>query len=655
MEDRIKPLNVKSLFATDFYSIPIYQRNYAWTSVEVNQLIQDVAAAALKNPINKYYIGNLIVDRHKAFFETIDGQQRITTLFIILCALKKLEVKGCESIPASINISFEHRKNSEKSLQRVFGGETGNLSDNDRMKDKYELHIIDIYASVLKDLPKICRNGLSIEKFADYLLNNVIILRIEVPEKIDKNHYFEVMNSRGIQLEQHEIIKAKMMSLLCNNSDRKTFDIIWEACSEMGRYCQMNFNVECRRAIFGDMWTQFPDMSFNKISQIFRRIKKDNDGYKISVRTLIDDFNEGNGEKYYVDYEDSVSKEVHFSSIINFPGLLLQVLKICRPENNIPLYDKLLVKTFNDVIEKEQNKSKFSMEFCICLLKCRYLLDTYIIKRNKEDEWGIFEMRTSKTKNSLHAYSVFTFGEYDGYGMNDELLMLQSMFHFSSPALNYKNWLNGILAYLYRTMDSYGNIDYSDYVNYLRNLAKAFMLDWYLTDDRIDFMTIIHENNGQSVHTADDLTDEDIKKYINIGTDVDAFVFNYYDYLIWKERNGTIPFKFTYRTSVEHFYPQHPTGGVVMAQDGPFLNSFGNLCLISTSMNSKFTNRLPAAKYAEYGASEKIRGLSIKLQEMFNTVEYNKARKDLKEVWFEDDIIKAEKKAISRLMKYLNQ
>lgn len=116
------------------------------------------------------------------------------------------------------------------------------------------------------------------------------------------------------------------------------------------------------------------------------------------------------------------------------------------------------------------------------------------------------------------------------------------------------------------------------------------------------------------------ISDDELKIIINDGTNVDAFIFNFFDYLIWRKYDGKKEFHFTYRTSVEHFYPQHPTGGVQLDPDGPYLNSFGNLCLISTSMNSKFTNKLPAAKYAEYGDNEKARGLSLKLQEMFDVV-----------------------------------
>lgn len=52
-------------------------------------------------------------------------------------------------------------------------------------------------------------------------LDNVQLIRIQVPSKIDLNHYFEIMNTRGEQLEFHEIAKAKLLSPLSSIEDKK--------------------------------------------------------------------------------------------------------------------------------------------------------------------------------------------------------------------------------------------------------------------------------------------------------------------------------------------------------------------------------------------------------------------------------------------------
>lgn len=68
------------------------------------------------------------------------------------------------------------------------------------------------------------------------------------------------MNTRGEQLEKHEVLKAVLMNKLSPN-EHKLFHLIWEACSDMSSYVQMNFTVGQRTLIFGDKWKnlQFED------------------------------------------------------------------------------------------------------------------------------------------------------------------------------------------------------------------------------------------------------------------------------------------------------------------------------------------------------------------------------------------------------------
>ena len=78
-------------------------------------------------------------------------------------------------------------------------------------------------------------------------------------------------------------------------------------------------------------------------------------------------------------------------------------------------------------------------------------------------------------------------------------------------------------------------------------------------------------------------------------------VFNYLDYLIWQDSNDRKikDFYYTFRSSVEHFYPQHPKPGNDTLQKDA-LNSFGNLCLISNSKNATLNNYMPSAKVDHY-------------------------------------------------------
>ncbi|MGQ7383622.1 GmrSD restriction endonuclease domain-containing protein [Streptococcus suis] len=105
--------------------------------------------------------------------------------------------------------------------------------------------------------------------------------------------------------------------------------------------------------------------------------------------------------------------------------------------------------------------------------------------------------------------------------------------------------------------------------------------------------------------------------------DIFIYAFNFIDYVLWKNQNNlqeyffdSRNFRFTYRRSVEHWYPQNPNfedSGMLRMSDS-LLHSFGNLCIITDSQNSKFGNSRPQAKYSQW---EKIFGnQSLKLQWM---------------------------------------
>jgi len=114
MSKDIVQFSVKDLLSgPERYSIPMYQRNYAWEEAEITQLIQDVIDYIPEK--RSYYIGTLVVfERRNASnvtFETIDGQQRLTTLSLLASYLKNEEKVGMEWYE-NLNIKFTSRENS---------------------------------------------------------------------------------------------------------------------------------------------------------------------------------------------------------------------------------------------------------------------------------------------------------------------------------------------------------------------------------------------------------------------------------------------------------------------------------------------------------------------------------------------------------------
>jgi len=196
MDKNLKIISVYSIFTDIRYVIPIYQRNYAWGIMEIEQLIEDIDSSI--NDSNKnYFLGNLIVNQtDNNVYEVIDGQQRLTTLFLLENYLGMTIAKDA--------LRFEVREKSNHTLDMLTKYNNRELVEELVSVEIFKgYQIIDTYFKT----NNIDKNEL-IKK-----LEKVFLVRVQVPQGIDLNHYFEIMNTRGEQLELHEIAKAKFSNL----------------------------------------------------------------------------------------------------------------------------------------------------------------------------------------------------------------------------------------------------------------------------------------------------------------------------------------------------------------------------------------------------------------------------------------------------------
>jgi hypothetical protein len=556
----LKELNIESLFKSGNYTVPIYQRNYAWGEKEVVQLINDIKDYRKHNKKNNYYIGTLIVFNRNNIFEVIDGQQRLTTLYILISVLKNkfnltYDVKNFQ-------LKFDSREKSSKTLMEIYNSQI-------KPKDELNTHILDNYDYIEKELKNLSQEER--KSFFDYLKEKVIVLRVEVPKETDLNHYFEIMNNRGEQLEKHEIVKSRMLNKLKNNKDETSlFNTIWEACSNMEQYVQYGFSPNIRNIIFSENWNEFKVDSFDNIlSQIDINEKKEESK---TLLQLIDK----NSQKIEIQNNKKSDNPERFNSVINFQNFLLHVLKIQKKED-ISLDDKQLLEHFDET----RLDDIFVKKFAFNMLKIKFLFDNYIIKREYStnyDEWSLKQLIKSDTG--------YYKNRFENNEENRETLMLLSMFHVSYPTIIYKHWLNACLNYLFYSKEIVSN----EYIKYLQKLSKSFLKYRFLTKERIEYHKIIYENNFEIKNFDINYT------LLDEGVDVENFIFNYLDYLLWKDNKTKYSdFYFTFRTSIEHYYPQNPMENIEEL-DKYTLDDFGNLCLISRNENSRLSNFTTKAK-----------------------------------------------------------
>lgn len=611
MSEAITQLSIQRLLSGNVeYVIPMYQRNYAWEEGEITQLIQDVIDYLPKPgyKARNYYIGSLVVyerpDSKTPVFETIDGQQRLTTLSLLTSYLKNTKAVDLDWY-SNLSIHFDSREHSRATFAAIFEGRFKDDPAEVLAEKQINTGILNGYRLIQKVLPqKLKENGVSAQQFADFLFRYVQIMRVKVPADTDLNHYFEIMNNRGEQLEKHEVLKARMMEKLqsCQHS-QNCLHTVWEACANMERYVQMGFTPGQRGSIFGEQnWGRLEPTNFDELTAALHRTQEVayKEGAKLSLTDIIDR-PPASAEK--PDSGEEASER--FNTVINFPNFLLHVLR-ADTQADIPLDDKRLLDTFETHVLKQPDPVAAVKRFTFSLLRCKYLFDQYVIKREfikGADGWSLKRFKWNdggeRGRAGRGSY-VNTFGEEDGSeGINRRILMLLSAFHVSTPTLVYKHWLNAALYYLFHAEQ----VEAQAYLQHMESVAKAFVFDRFLAAEAgLEYFAMIYENKGVCQTHRESVAAEALESRLSFGNIENNLVFNFLDYLLWFGYGTSEPVKsyeFTFRSSVEHYYPQHPLQGI--AQLAPKeLNSFGNLCLISHEKNSRLSNFTPAQKSEFY-------------------------------------------------------
>lgn len=564
MSNYLKRIPVSDVFLNTNYLVPIYQRNYAWSETQIVQLIEDIESS-IDTESKNYFLGNLIVNQtDNSVYEVIDGQQRLTTLYLLE---KYLGIAFAKEA-----LRFEAREKSNRTLSYI-----SNRSNSELYEELSSPEILNgfrIIDSYFKN-KNISKNNF-IKK-----LKQVFLIRVQVPQNIDLNHYFEIMNTRGEQLELHEIAKAKLLEVLESDKDKNIAAIIWEKCSDMNSYVQMNFDINVRRSIFTEDWSSLCE-SIKDFDSIKSKIVVNNDSAdKISLIDILRDNRELN-----VSTTVSEDENERFESTISFPNFLLQVNAVMRKlgEEDSSLDDKHFLNNLSWAWSTPQ-KSK---DFLFHLLKCRVLFDKYVLKREfardykETGKWSLQRLvkyRDNTQKSDKPKY-VSTLG--DEGNENKKLRTLQSCLRITYTSPKTMHWITVILS------------------NFIEN-------------DKSD-ITALLENYCQNKVIASDYEKKN-------GFGIERIVFSYLDYLLYRDGYSydgekiisplSDDWQFQFRSSIEHFYPQNPVE--VERWDPEDLNGFGNLALITVSGNSKFSNLPPVGKINSYPS---IINQSLKLKIM---------------------------------------
>jgi hypothetical protein len=231
------PKTVRKIFA-EKYVIPDFQRPYSWEDDQCDKLWEDITNFYNEKHGNddKYFLGNLVIHQQGNSFAVIDGQQRLTTLLLLIKAFhqKAGVVKALEECfkvkdPLTSELTDELRIDSrviEKDkihLLDIILSNGLNTDDKVRLKANYVSlgnKITEWWNSVYQDTD-------SLNNFILTLLDQVVLLPIHCGSEDDALVIFETINNRGMSLTDADIFKAKLHK--ASNSERDIFIKSWNA------------------------------------------------------------------------------------------------------------------------------------------------------------------------------------------------------------------------------------------------------------------------------------------------------------------------------------------------------------------------------------------------------------------------------------------
>lgn len=258
---------VRELLDKANYAVDNYQREYAWQERQVRELIDDLAAKFLEHyepgharhdveRYGHYFLGSVVFSHKGGRRYVVDGQQRLTSLTLLLIHLHNLQSDRDEQVDVR-NLIF-----SEK-----YGRKSFNLDVPDRAKAMRALlegqipevdgegesvrNLVARYRDIVDHLPNEI-SGVALPFFIDWLQENVHLVAIEAYSDEDAYTIFETMNDRGLSLSLPDMLKGYVLANIRHEEDQRAVNLTWKGqmqrLRELGEEEDVDFFKDWLRA-----------------------------------------------------------------------------------------------------------------------------------------------------------------------------------------------------------------------------------------------------------------------------------------------------------------------------------------------------------------------------------------------------------------------
>lgn len=253
-EIRASVKNIRALLSGAKFGIDYYQREYRWGRKQVAELIDDLADKFLSShePGNRredveqydhYFLGSIIVSERDYRKYLIDGQQRITTLTLLLIYIYR-QMEDTEEKQQLVELIYSQKygrrsfnldvEERTACMEALLKGET---FDEEEQPESV-VNMLQRYRDIEELFPAELR-GETLPFFADWLIENVYLVEITTYSDADAYTIFETMNDRGLSLTPTEMLKGYLLANITDPARRNRASEIWcervEALQKLGK------------------------------------------------------------------------------------------------------------------------------------------------------------------------------------------------------------------------------------------------------------------------------------------------------------------------------------------------------------------------------------------------------------------------------------
>ena len=498
------------------FEIPFYQRAYSWKKQDIEKLINDIKAK------DRHYLGNIVVKKNDDKFIVIDGQQRLTTIYIIFMALGE----------KSFELNYE-----------IDGGDGEKLNNFDINEHRY------INQQILEAVVFARNNKTLCETSFKGKLNSAIFTMTIIPENIKATEYFELVNTKSIQLENHQVLKARFLSSIKDNY-----------------------------AGVARKWDMISNMDEKYKDQILESNQADFSIEPKTIRELLEsDFNDKE--------EKQTETNSDAKSLVKFPVFLLLVLKVFVAKNGLNV----------DSENKEDSKNKIIID------KDKLLGEFQKVFRGKTNlQYEFIAFLESMRKK----FDEFVYR--DNEMQNKRLLNLERMFYYTSE-YDKPEFIAALLAFL----DKNSLVEYND-ENAQKAIKFLEQLDNKLAKSALDssgYRKVVETINNviEKIYNGENLETPMLEKinssFLDNGTGVPHYWFYRLEYLLWRDfenlnvwgicaddikrvfpKFNKDEYLIKPQDTIEHMWATN------LQENAKALDDFGNLALIRKDFNSSLSD-----------------------------------------------------------------